>query len=239
MEGLSLEDTSGCVDDFRCQSRFGSLFSKLESDQYQNPLRRNHAQTDYPGSTVRKVVNRARNLHPTPGHRAGNRHRPALALAATLVTIVSHRSPLTARGRSLIGRVGGAAGPDTRRGEVGNAQASSRSRDKADGSAPPATRRAPRGCRRRTALLVDDDALPSPPRRALPADARSLAHGLSGLLPRAANSPFTGWTILWGKRGDCLPSILLCGGRVPTALQNTNKNQLPTRPRKPSVSHRG
>ena len=95
-------------------------------------------------------------------------------------------SPLAARGRSLIGRVAGAAGPDTRRGGAGDAQASSRGRNKADGSAPPATQRAPGVCRRRTALLVVDDALPSPPRRALPADARSLAHGLSGLLPRAA-----------------------------------------------------
>ena len=93
---------------------------------------------------------------------------------------------LAARGRSLIGRVAGAVGPDTRRGEAGDAQASSRSRNKADGSAPPTTRRAPGVCRRRTALLVVDDALPSPPPRALPADARSLAHGLSGLLPRAA-----------------------------------------------------
>ena len=103
---------------------------------------------------------------------------------------------LAARGRSLIGRVAGAAGPDTRRGEAGDAQASSRSCNKADGCAPPATRRAPGVCRRRTVLLVVDDALPSPPRRALPADARSLAHGLSGLLPRAARSqlpPEKGW----------------------------------------------
>ena len=98
---------------------------------------------------------------------------------------------LAARGRRLIGRVAGAAGPDRRRGEAGDAQASSRSRNKADGCAPPATQRAPGVCRRRTALLVVDDALASPPRRALPADARSLAHGLSGLLPRAA-SPGSG-----------------------------------------------
>ena len=95
---------------------------------------------------------------------------------------------LAARGRRLIGRVAGAAGPDRRGGEAGDAPASSRSRNKADGCAPPATRRAPGVCRRRTVLLVDD-ALASPPRRALPADARSLAHGLSGLLPRAVRRP--------------------------------------------------
>ena len=52
---------------------------------------------------------------------------------------------LAARGRRLIGRVAGAAGPDRRGGEAGDAQASSRSRNKADGVCTARNPKGPRG----------------------------------------------------------------------------------------------
>ena len=104
----------------------------------------------------------ARGLPPPVYRNQGTANRLGTVASNTNTTILSfyrHRNHkfvappttrpahhLAARGKSLIGRVAGAAGADGRRGDTGDAQAPSRSRNKADGCAPPATRRAPGVC---------------------------------------------------------------------------------------------